>query len=151
MLPNDMDSFALVGFNRVIVADRCRRLSHYLLVDSFDLQLGSIVRDRDRHAIWDVVIDIVRESELQQKSFPFQSGIVSNTADLDLFLKTVNNPLNHSINDRPRSPIHGVGETGLVHWGNLDLPIVDLKRNVVDKLLGQLSLWALELDGRAID
>ena len=151
MLPNDMDSFALIGFNRVIVADRCRRLSHYLLVDSFDLQLRSIVHDRDRHALWDVVVDIVRESELQQKRFPFQSGIVPNTADLDLFRKAVNNPLNHSINDRPRSPIHGVGETGLVRWGNFDLPIVDLKRDVVDKLLGQLSLRALNLDGRAID
>ena len=47
MLPNDVNSFALIGFNRVIVADRRRRLSHYLLVDSFDLQLRSIVRDRE--------------------------------------------------------------------------------------------------------
>ena len=93
MLPNNVDTLALVGLYWMVMANRCGGLSNQLLVDARDLQLRSAVSHHNRDTVWNVVVDVVRETKLQLQDLAIKRRVVANAADFNALREAVARPM----------------------------------------------------------
>src|SRR3974377_1736953 len=81
-------ALALIGLGRAETADLGGDLTHLLLIDTGHDDFGRL-RRRDGDALWDRVIDVVREAELQVERLALHGRSETDAVDLQLLLEAL--------------------------------------------------------------
>src|SRR6185437_2556942 len=133
---------------RTPAADFGRHLADLLLVDAGDDDLGRL-RRRDRDALRDRIVDVVREAELQIELLALHRRAIADAGDLQLLLETLGHS-GHQIGDlRARGAPQRARALALAARLDRDDALVELDRDVVGQHRLQGAFRPLHLDGLA--
>src|SRR6185437_4795286 len=141
-----LHALALVRLRRTPAADFGRHLADLLLVDAGDDDLGRL-RRRDRDALRDRIVDVVREAELQVELLALHRRAIADAGDLQLLLEALGDAVDDVVHQRARGAPLREGALGLVTRLDLDPGLVHADRHVVVQHELERALGALHLDG----
>src|SRR5512146_1504601 len=143
-----LDALALVGLGRTESADFGGHVPDLLLVDAGDHDLGRLWR-RDRDALGNWEIDVVREAELQLQGLALHGGAIADAGDLQPLFETFGHA-RHDVGDqRARRAPHRARALGLAARLELDAGLVHGDSDVVMHNDLEGALRALHLYGLA--
>src|SRR6266487_865339 len=138
LLVDVADPLALVGLRRPHLADLRCRLSHHLLVDALDDDLG-----RRRHLEGDALARPhryrVRVAHRELEVGALELGAVADAVDLQPLLEAFRNAVDHVRDQRPREAVKRTVVAALGRTGHDDLVLELLDLHACRHRLGQLA------------
>src|SRR5262249_22157199 len=143
-------TLALVRFGLAERSDLGRDLSHPLVVDAADHDLGRL-RDHDRDAVRDRKGDVMGIAELQLQGLALQCRTIADPGDFELALVALGHTLNELGHQRTRRAPQRARLLGIVARIDVHAARIDLNRNVVVQHDLQGALGALHLDRLTLD
>src|SRR3569623_1254190 len=96
VLAGVLHALALVRFRTAEAADLGRHLSDLLLVDAGDDDLGRL-RRRDRNALRERIVDVVRVAELQVELLALNRRALTDAVDLELLFEALGHAIDQVV------------------------------------------------------
>src|SRR3569623_562722 len=148
VLAGVLHALALVRFRTAEAADLGRDLADLLLVDAGDDDLGRL-RRRDRDALRDRIVDVVRIAELQVELLALNRRAITDTVDLEPLFEALGHAVDQVADERARGAPLRQSALGLLTRLDLDRSLVHRHRDVVVQRELKSAFRALHLDGLA--
>src|SRR5690348_5302320 len=145
VLAGVLHALTLVRLGRTEAAQLRRHLADLLLVDAGDDDLGRL-RRRDRDALRDRIVDVVREAELQVELLALDRSAIADAGVLELLLEALGDAGDQVVHQRARGAPLREGPLALGTRLDLDRALVEADRHVVVQHDLKRALGALHLD-----